>query len=335
GDKGVSLEYQAITDLEIPFIPFPTSRLQRKFTRHTIPSLLRLPKGFFTALFIIKKHKPDVILSFGGYIALPICFAAFLQKIPIVIHEQTFGAGLTNKLTASFAKKVCISWETSLPFFPKNKTVLTGNPIYKGEVSKDIATVLPENKTLPLVVIVGGSSGSHAINCFIEESLQKLLEKVAIVHQTGDAKEFGDFDRLVRVANAFPKRLQERYKPVRFIAPDSIFPLFEKADIIVGRSGINTVLTLLILQKPSLLIPLPISQQQEQLQNAQFLQKAGLAKILSQAVLTPEKLYEEIIDMVQKKNTYKTIFNDTTAQLHLNSAQKIATIVYETAHSNS
>src|SRR3990167_11265609 len=128
GEKSLSLEYKIINHLKIPFEEISTGRLQRKFTKNTIPSLLKLPYGFFKSLRILKKFRPDAVLGFGGYLQIPIVFVAFFLKIPVVLHEQTLESGFSNKICSSIARKICISWESSFKFFPKKKTVLTGNP---------------------------------------------------------------------------------------------------------------------------------------------------------------------------------------------------------------
>src|SRR5262249_5080325 len=150
-------------------IELSTGRLQRSFTKHTIPSLLKIPSGFFQSLFIVTKHKPDVVVSFGGYLSVPIAFAANFLKIPIIIHEGTFEIGLANKLIAPFATKVCISWKSSENYFPKKKTVLTGTPFTQSKPSEKIKKLISQFSDRPIVTIVGGSSGSHAMNVLVEK----------------------------------------------------------------------------------------------------------------------------------------------------------------------
>ncbi|MBI4096937.1 MAG: glycosyltransferase [Candidatus Levybacteria bacterium] len=129
GDQARSFEEKVISEKGIPFHALTTGRLQRKLTRHTMVSLFKLPYGAVQAFSLLGKTKPDVILSFGSYVSLPVVIAASMRNIPVVIHEQTLEAGLANKIAARFATKICISWESSMPFFPREKTVLTGNPI--------------------------------------------------------------------------------------------------------------------------------------------------------------------------------------------------------------
>jgi len=198
GDKAISLEYDEITKLGIPFYSINTARLQRKFTRYTLPSLIKFPLGFSQSLRILRQIKPDVVLGFGGYVSLPVVLAAFFLKIPIIIHEQTLEAGIANKIEAKFARKICISWQSSEKYFPKNKTVLTGNPLRRIVLD---AKPFREEVGLPKLYITGGSSGSHAINFLVEKSLEKLLEKFTVIHQTGDAKAHADFEKLQTEVN--------------------------------------------------------------------------------------------------------------------------------------
>lgn len=302
GDTGASLEQTTIQHLGIPFVELQTGRLQRKLSAYTMSSLLKIPKGVIQSLMILKKEKPDVVVGFGGYLSVPIGLAAFLLRIPIIIHEQTLSAGLANKLLAPFATTICISWPSSAVFFPKKKTILTGNPLLKKEPLKKVK--LPTSQ-LPLVVVAGGSGGSHAINVLIEENLHELLSVCRVVHQTGDAQEFGDYSRLKTLSATLPEDLQKRYVLTQFIPPSEVESLFEKADVVVGRSGINTVSLLMHLKKPAILIPLPSGQKNEQLANAKLYSSSGLGVVLPQTMATGSSLFKQITAMINKPPVVK------------------------------
>lgn len=302
GDTAVSLEYQACLARNIHFKSIITGRLQRVFTRHTIPSLFKIPVGFFQSLSLLIKGRPDVLLSFGGYISVPVGLAAFFLGIPVVIHEQSRKAGLANKFISLFAKKICISWESSLPFFPQNKTVLTGNPLYIKN-NKNEKSVLPSSHSLPLLLILGGSSGSHAINSFIAPILEDLLQKYTVVLQTGDSK-YKDYDYVMSSAKNFSEHLKNRLTITKFIDPGNISGLIEKSTLIVSRGGINTISLLLYFRKPSLIIPLPASQKNEQLDNGNFLKSVGLAEVYFQKNLDSEKLFQAILMMNDMIKSY-------------------------------
>lgn len=318
-DLAISLEYQEVTKLDIPFYPINAARLQRKFTTQTIPSLAKFPTGCFESLKILKQIKPDVVLGFGGYVSLPVVLAAAFLKIPIVIHEQTLEAGFANRLDSKFATKVCISWESSRKYFPKDKTILTGNPL-----GNNILEVKANNKgDLPILYITGGSGGSHVINSLVEKSLKKLLDKFIIIHQTGDSKEFNDFNRLQLLKKQLNPQLAKNYNFQKFYSPLEMAQNLANADLVVGRAGINTVTELIYLHKPAFLIPLPFSQKNEQLKNALFLKELGFGEVGIQKTLTADRFAEVILNMFENLKTYQ--LNDHT--LVLNASQNIVKVL--------
>lgn len=306
GDKAESLEFRTAKEQHIPFVSLTTGRFQRKFTKHTIPSLTKFPYGFLQAMRILLRYKPNVVLSFGGYVSLPVVFAASSLKIPIVIHEQTLEAGLANRMASRFATKICISWESSAKFFPKTKTVLTGNPLERER--HDVANLLkfPTSNTSPLLFVTGGSGGSHAINMLIEGCLEKLLGYFRVFHQTGDAQEFGDFERLEKKRSLLEKDLQDRYLLTKFLSHGEFSGIVFASDLVVSRAGMNTITELMHYGKPAVIIPLPYAQKNEQMKNARFMESFGLAIVESQNSLTSEKLINDCLEMLAKKDTLDT-----------------------------
>lgn len=328
-DKTISLEYQTAQALGIVFTSLPSSRLQRKWTKQTIPSLLKFPAGFFQAYRILQSHKPSLVLSFGGYSSLPVVLAASLLGIPIVLHEQTLQAGLANKISAYFARAVCLSWEASKRYFPANKTVVTGNPLNVAIMDKKsslIQSVGTEEASLPLLYITGGSLGSHAINLLIEGCIEKLLEKYVVIHQTGDALQYKDFDRLTEKRSRMSLSLQKRYILTKFVDPHELGSILGKATLVVARSGINTVSEMLYFGKMVLFIPLPIAAGNEQWENALFLKKQGLGEVFAQDTMTPEKLYEHIVSMVHHKDRYEKNVSKAKSLIDMHAAQNILAV---------
>lgn len=324
GDKAISLEYQTLKDRNIPFVPIISGRLQRKLTTYTFFSLFKFPIGFFQSLFILKEFRPDIVLSFGGYISLPVVISSFLLRIPVVIHEQTMGAGLANKIASKFAKKICISWESSAKFFPKSKTVLTGNPIRKFKIHPfDKLRARISNEKIPLIYITGGSSGSHAINILAETILEELLSRYKIIHQTGDAREFGDFERLKNLKEKLSEKLRSRYYLTKFVDPEDAGRVLKDSDLVISRSGMNTVTELIYFTKPSLLIPLPYSQGNEQVENARLLKDIGISEIAFQKDLTSQKLLDIINQMIKDIKNYK---HESKELIKENAAKKIIEI---------
>lgn len=322
GNSSLSLEYQTITDRGIKFEEIQTGRLQRKWTKFTLPSLGKIPKGFFQAVKIIHTFKPDIIVGFGGYVSVPICMAGWLSGIHFILHEQTLQAGFANRMLAPFAKQICISWKSSERYFPKYKTILTGNPAIEKIISAKKEKITSTN---PRIIIVGGSQGSHAINLLIEHSLERLLAKYEIFHQTGDAAEFNDFARLLEKKNNLKLELKNRYSITKFIDPKNIGNLFYNATLIVTRAGANTIGALLALNKPALAIPLTVSQSQEQKKNAQLLRNSGLGEYVYQESLSPEKFIFLLDSMIHNITAYKinSKLNAEEIKIHSHAIEKI------------
>lgn len=333
GERTLSLEYQTATRLSIPFRPLTTGRLQRKFTKYTLNSLLKIPVGLAQATSIISNFKPDVVLSFGGYVSVPITLAASILRIPIILHEQTLEAGIANKLVAKFARKICISWEQSGKFFPRDKVVLTGNPLRKEFEMGDLRT--DKNVKSPVILknaertiyVTGGSSGSHAINILIEGCIEKLLEKYNVLHQVGNAMQYNDFERLLALRENLDPELKAGYHLVKFIEPAMVADFLSTADLVISRSGINTVTELMYFGKPSILIPLPYGQHQEQLKNAKYIKELGIAEIAEQGALTPTQLALLVDRMFDNIDRYKRNALRGKSLIDIHAADKIIEVV--------
>lgn len=292
GDSSRSQESKVLPKLGIKFIPIVAGRIQRSFTIYTIPALLKIPLGFIQALYIILKEKPDVVLSFGGYVAVPIVVAAWLFSIPVLIHEQTLVLGLANKISLYFADKIALAFNQVVD----KPAVLTGNPLRceilnPGEAGR-YSRIFREAKKekLPTILIMGGNQGSHLINVTVEKSIKKLTEIAWVIHVTGDNR-FSDFDRLKKLAG-------DRYNVTEWIG-EEYGAVLSQVDLVISRSGINTLTELAYRSKPALVIPLPYLYSDEQNKNAQFFEKMGLVKILPQSKLSADTMLLNIKIMLK------------------------------------
>lgn len=292
GDQTPSAESQILPKMGVKFIPITTGRLQRTFTIYTIPSLLKIPVGFLQASWIILKEKPDVVVSFGGYVGVPLIILSWFLSIPILIHEQTLVTGLANKISGWFADKIAISFEADHDF-NREKVILTGNPIRREIInpSKKLPTDFQKifdrakKEKLPVILITGGNQGSHVINKSVQEILSDLLKKVSVIHQTGDSK-FHDFENLEKLQN-------EKYLVKKFVG-NEMGAVLSKVDLVVSRAGINILTELSFLRKPALVIPVPHLFADEQNKNALFFASLGLVKVLPQAILSRKTLLSNI-----------------------------------------
>src|SRR5258708_5429670 len=202
GDTTSSVESQVLPKLGVKFVPITTGRLRRVLDIWTVISLLKIPVGFIQAPFILMKESPDVIVSFGGYVGVPLVIWGWFFSIPIIVHEQTLVSGLANTISNIFATKIAVSFDKDYSF-KREKIILTGNPMRKEllEGSKNIpadikkAIQSAKSEKLPLIYITGGNQGSHTINTSVADVLEELTKKAVVIHQTGDS-EFKDFESL-------------------------------------------------------------------------------------------------------------------------------------------
>lgn len=317
GDSAVTFEYKTCQKLNIPFKEITTGRLQRRVSKQSIYSFIKFPKGIYSALKILKAFSPDVIVTFGGYIGLPVAIAGKILGIPVLLHEQTQKAGLSSRLIARFASKVMISFESSRQFFKRNDVILTGNPL-RPEFFEKNSNNFPISS--PSIYITGGSTGSHTINEAFEKILPSLLSKYQIFHQTGNSDEYNDFERLRMIKD-------KNYTVSEFFTPGQVFELLKNVDLVVARSGINTVTEIIASSAVALLIPIQIGQLNEQKDNAQLVKDLGIGEFILQKNLTPQLLLEKINVMMKIGRDYKKNFSSAQRYIHLDSTDKIIGII--------
>ncbi len=315
GDKNPTLEFHEITALGIPFYHIHAGKFYRTLN---LKRLAKIPYGFFQCMGLLLKLKPDAILSFGGYLAVPTVLAGGLWGIPSVTHEQTVVAGWANLLVSKVAKKVLISWQESAKYFPKEKTVFVGLPLREA-IFELKSNSFVFNNNLPVIYITTGKIGSHIINKVVGECLSNLLNFCNIIHQCGDNSVFNDFDTLSKILTDVERgrrltsdsavRLGGRglseqtrtstqssgaYYLRKFIMEDEIGEAYQKANLVVSRSGAHTTAELLALKKSCILIPIPWVSHNEQFENAKLLVDAGLGQILPEKDLSPQNLVDSI-----------------------------------------
>lgn len=265
GKKIETLEYLELPKLGVKFYPLESGKAQTKFTRYTIPALLKIPIGLIQSLILTLKIKPDLTLSFGGASGAWVSFWSWVLGIPILVHEQTAAAGRANIFSSRFAKKVMLSRQSSKQFFANKKVVLTGNPLTFEAVRAAKEKSRREVKT---ILVTGGSRGSTRINEAVSKILPRLERRYKVIHLTGEGK-----------GRLSIKEMTEA---------------FRKADVVVGRAGANTVAEIIALKKPAILIPIPWSYKDEQTKNAEFGARFGLIRILPQKFLSGKRLEIEI-----------------------------------------
>ena len=286
-----TLEAQVFPKIGVNFLPLVAGRIQTKFSPWTLPSLAKIPFGFLHSFYYIGKIKPRIVVSFGGYASFPVVVAGFLFRVPILIHEQTASAGRANLASSYFSTKVLLARSQSASYFPKDKSILVGNP-----VSEEVRSISPKKKMgKPMsLLITGGSRGSTKINAAVDKILEALLAKFKVVHQTGEL----DFEKFSLRRDRLQNNLKENYQVYPVIYPWDWYKFVKSADIIVSRAGANIVSEIMVAKRPSVLIPLAIAYKDEQSGNAYLAQKFGIAEILKENKLSARALFSEILKVV-------------------------------------
>lgn len=312
GDERDSAEFDIISHrFGIPFINLTTGKIVR-FSNLTesfdfLVNTFKLPFGFIQSVLILIKQRPHVIISFGGFLALPIVISGRILGIPSLTHEQTTVTGMANKIVAKFAKKVLVSWEESLEYFDKSKVVLTGNPVRK-EVFNTVTNSFVIIDKLPTIYVTGGNQGAHVMNETLTVIIEKLLEKYNVIHQTGLTTTTRDYEKCLSIEKSLTGKTKGVYIVKGTIYGPEIGEVFNKADLLLSRSGANIVTDILALGKLAILIPIPWSINNEQLENAKMLEKIGVGKIIEEKHLTPEVLLvaiEEAMKNLKKGKDFK------------------------------
>ena len=273
----------------------------------------RVIGGIGQAKKILKKVKPDVVFSKGGFVAVPVVIGAWMNKIPVVIHESDITSGLANKIATRFAKKVCVTFPETAAEVGK-KAVLTGTPIREelllGSAQQGFA-FCGFAKRQQTILVMGGSLGAVAVNNALRAALPQM-DAYNIIHLCGKGNLEGALDNL------------PNYKQYEYISAE-LPHLFALADGIVSRAGSNSIHEFLAVQKPALLIPLPLSASRgDQILNAQSFAKQGFAHMLEQEKITPQIFMQEISSLLREKND---IINKIKAYPHSDGTRSVYNIL--------
>jgi len=301
GEKvGNSLEQKQMMNKPYKVYFIRAGKLQRQISFNTLKLFFRTFLGFLDSIKVLRTEKPNIVISTGGFVSVPVCILSWLFKIPIYLHEQTASVGLSNKIVGKLSKRVYVSFKESIKYFPKNKTLHVGNNVRKAifvkeaneDTNKEIQKLFKDK--YPVIYISGGSLGSHVLNRKVIASLESLLEKYSIILQTGDNQKFKDYEYAVGKRFELPEETSKRFLPIKYIDQESIGYVLNNMHLFIGRSGANTVYEIGVLKKNALFIPIPWVTHNEQYLNAKVLESIGTAKILEEKYLYESDLLVEI-----------------------------------------
>lgn len=290
------IERQLVGD-EIPYYPISAGKLRRYFDLKNLSDPFRVLKGVADAYGHLKRIKPNVVFSKGGFVAVPVTLAAWLQGVPVILHESDLTPGLANRLCVPLARKLCVAFPESLNYLQGKaaaKAVVTGTPIraelFQG--SKDQGLALAGfSKERPVLLVIGGSLGSALLNKTIRENLPVLTERYQIIHICGRG-------------NLAPEIRNNRYFQLEY-AREELPHLLAAADMVLSRAGANAIVELAALGKPNILVPLSKQASRgDQILNARAFAQAGLSLVIQEEDLDGKTLQENLVRLEREREAF-------------------------------
>lgn len=296
-NKQPSKERSEVEKRSVHFIPYSTGKFVDKNPLAIISAIIRFTKGFFHACSVMIYEKPDIFISFGSYLAVPVALAAWLFRVPIITHEQTRTLGSANRFISMFAAVVAVSYKQTLSLVTSKKGVFTGNILRKQLLQRkpNRPAWIPFQPEKPVLYITGGSQGSEVINTMIAKALPVILKDWFIVHQCGAAHEKRSYKQELEAAREqLQPQLRLSYVIREWVSEPELAWIYNNSTGLVSRAGANTTQEIALFKIPAILIPLPFSNHNEQQLNAEWLQETGGAIVINQKDLTVESIFDNL-----------------------------------------
>ncbi len=316
-------ELKVIKNYNMEFKPILAGKLRRYLSWQNLIDVFKVAVGFCQALVWLMKQRPQVIVSAGGYVAVPVIWAGWLLGVPSLIHQQDVRPGLANKLCARAAEKITVCFDSSVKYFKKQKTMVVGNPVREALRQAEISSVkkrVMEKYGLrddwPIVLIMGGGTGSYALNKLTLESLNELVKFAQVVHISGGRLEQTNREKLE----------MENYYHYEFLVDNTDFLC--AADVVVSRAGMGSLTEIAYLSKPAIIVPIPNSHQED---NADYFYQQGAVVKLNQVSLTKDKFVEAIKELVSKRGRAKELGQAVHQAIKWGAEEKIAELIMELA----
>lgn len=296
------IERKLIEEMGIPYHGISSGKLRRYFDAKNFSDPFKVMKGYLEASKLIRKLKPDIIFSKGGFVTVPVVLAARMKRVPVIIHESDITPGLANKISIPSATKVCCNFPETLKHLPPEKAVLTGSPIrqelFSGSKAEGLA-LCGFDGSKPVLLVMGGSLGAVAVNNAVRESLDSLTEKFHVIHLCGK----GNLDE--------SKLNHPDYRQFEY-AKSELMHIFAATDMIISRAGANAICEILALKIPNILIPLPAAQSRgDQILNAGSFEKSGFSYVLNEEEITSDTLVKAVNYVYDEREEYIQVMSES------------------------
>lgn len=327
-DDGLETELVPATGFPIAIVK--AGKLRRYVSWETITGVARVPMGMMQAISIVRKFRPDVAFTSGGYVAVPAGLAARLNNVPFLMHQQDVPPNLSNRLVAPLATRVSVAFADSLVYFPARKTLHLGNPVRQAildvrETSPQQArSTLGFDSEVPLLLVVGGSQGARYLNQVVCQALPDLLSHCQVLQISGKGLYNETRELTERTLADREGTLNKRYRLEPYM--DADMPLaYQAANLVLCRSGAATLSELAVLGKPSILVPLPPaigSSPQEA--NANMFARKQAAEVIRNADLKPQLLVERVLAILSSDALLESMANAARSFAKPEATQEIA-----------
>lgn len=313
-------EKEMVEKENLEFMPIASGKFRRYWDWRNIFDLWRIFRGFMQSLSLVYRFKPDIFLSAGSFVSVPAAWAAWAARAIIIIHQLDVRPGLANKLVAPLAKRVTVTFQTSMAAFG-SKAIWTGNPVRQANNSSSSVNSreqarkffnLGDNK--PVVFVTGGGTGALAINQLVSEALPELLSFCNMIHQTGKGKNI----------IPDPARPDGAYYAQEFLSRQEMAMAYAAADIVVSRCGMATLAELAKSRKPAILIPMPFS---HQLENAAVFSAHNAALVLDQNDTAPDKFITQIKILLDNDDLRTSLIKNMSNIFKEDAASSITAII--------
>ena len=269
-----------------------SGKLRRYWSFRNFSDVFLVIIGFLQSLFLLWRFRPDVLFSKGGFVSVPVVYAAALLRIPTIAHESDYSPGLANRLAAPFLKAFCVTFsDTRLNWF-RNRLVHTGNPVRTEFLSADSerGKAFIGKNVGNILLILGGSQGSETINKIVRETLEELSHHFLVVHICGPGKKV--------------ESNLENYVQFEFVRKE-MADLLAAADLVVSRAGSNSLFEIIAMKKPNILVPLGLSSSRgDQILNARYAKEKGWSAVITEDSLTSETFLQELFLLKENSNVY-------------------------------
>lgn len=322
--NNVPYDEKSLYETGIIFKQINAARLPNSLNPKNIINAVTIVAGIIQAFFNLFAVFPDVVFSKGGFAAFPTVFAARLLRIPVIVHESDSVPGRVNIWTAKFARNVIVSYKQAAEFFPKEKVIYGGQPIRRDlhhPIADGAHQFLGLELDVPVIWVLGGSSGAQIINMVLEEALPQLLDKYQIIHQTG----VDNFQSIKEITDAtlFDNPFKKRYHPFPFLNQLSMKMVAGIADIVVSRAG-STLFEIAHWEIPSIIIPITNSHGNHQIENAYNYAREGACVVIEENNLSDSLLVFEINRIFDDKKIQQEMKAGAQSFAVEGSAEKIA-----------